>query len=198
LILVAALALLFGAAAAASPPAGCTCASTLEVGTWCELHGVGHIGGLEIRSAWLFETLDAHGHDLDLTTFTCTACRRAIDTDGFCDQHRNGFVRKKAYFSWLTYALAHGTRLNPADIRCPECRANARSAGWCERDRIGMIGGVAIADRASYDRTLAAIEIVKLADQTAIRCKHCAAAIVTDTTCPVCKIRYKDGRRVSG
>jgi hypothetical protein len=194
--LAAALALLLGAAAPAAPP-GCTCAAARDLGGWCAVHDLGYIGGLEIKSAWLYDTLDAHGHDLDLSTFVCPSCRRAIGGDGYCDEHRIGFVRKKAYFSWLTYALAHGTHLDPAAIRCKACRAHAATFGWCERDRVGMIGSVAIADRAFYDRTIAALSIVKLANEAATRCKYCAAAIVTDTTCPICKIRYKDGRPIT-
>lgn len=174
----------------------CVCGSTAEVGVWCPFHDVGVLGGQTIKSAWVFETLDAHGHDVDLSVYTCTTCRKAIETEGFCDEHRQGFVSGKAYFSWLTYALAHGARPEPAAIRCPTCRKNAASGGWCDKDQVGMLGGRAIAGRAAYDRTLRSLEIVKIADREAARCKHCGAAIVTDTACPFCKIQYKDGKKV--
>ena len=192
--LAAALAL--GAAPTAIPTGGCTCAAAREYMGWCTVHGVGYIGGVEIKSAWLFDQLDAHGHDVDVATFTCPGCRRAIASDGFCDEHKTGFVQRRAYFSWLTYALAHGTRKNPAEIACAVCRKNAASRGWCDRDRIGMIGAVAISDRADFDRTVHAIAIVELANDVAKRCEYCAAAIVTDTECPLCRITYKDGKPV--
>jgi hypothetical protein len=55
-----------------------------------------------IPSRLLYDTMDAHGHTLDLSTFTCPSCRGAIDADGSCDEHRIGFVRKQAYYSRLT------------------------------------------------------------------------------------------------
>ena len=165
---------------------------------WCPVHRVGSIGGVTVPSRWLFDTLDAHGHDVDTTTFTCPSCRRAIATDGFCDEHKTGFVAKRAYFSWLTYALAHGDRKRPSEIACAVCRRNAASHGWCEKDRIGMIASVAIAHRDDYERTLHALLIVEMANEAAKRCEYCAAAIVTDTTCPVCRIQYRDGRAVTG
>jgi len=195
LILAAVLALLAGAAAA---PADCTCDGPHDLGKWCPVHQLAYVGGLAIHSQWLYETLDAHGHDVDLTTFICPSCRRAIDSDGYCDEHRVGFVKGREYFSWLTYALAHGQHLNAAEIRCKTCRANAASFGWCARDHVGMVGTVAIVDRPAYDRTVHALAIVKTAEEAAPRCKYCAAAIVTDTTCPICKIRYKDGHRIAG
>jgi hypothetical protein len=184
----------FGSSARAD---GCQCAAAREMNGWCAVHATGYIGGLEVKSAWLFETLDAHGHDLDLTTFTCPACRLAIASDGYCDEHRIGFVKSKAYFSWLTYALAHGSRRRPAQIACATCRSNAASHGWCDRDHVGMIGVVVFPDRSDFDRTVHALEIVMLANDAAKRCDYCAAAIVTDTECPICKIAYKDGKRVA-
>ena len=80
-------------------------------------------------------------------------------------------------------------------MKCAVCRKNAASFGWCDKDRVGLIAGVAFPDRAAYDRTLASLAIVKLANEQASRCQYCAAAIVTDTECPFCKIRYRNGRR---
>lgn len=124
----------------ASPVPGCTCAEARRTDGWCEVHRAGYVAKVRIPSRLLYDTLDAHGHDLDLSTFTCTACREAIRTEGFCEEHRNGFVRKQAYFSRLTYEMARGERLNPDRIDCHACRKHAKRLGWCDRDGRGIPG----------------------------------------------------------
>jgi len=174
----------------------CTCGATQDVGTWCDLHARGTIGGVTIHDRQLFDVLDAHGHDVDVTTFACASCQQAIKTGGFCEQHRIGFVQQRAYFSWLTYALAHGSSIDTSRLTCSTCKKNAASFGWCDKDRLGIVGPTGFTDRAAYDRTVAALAIVKAADQEAKRCSYCAVAIVTDTQCPFCRISYKGGKRV--
>ena len=181
---------------AAAVQAPCTCASAKAVNGWCEAHAVGYVGDIPIRSKELFEVLDAHGHELDLSTFTCPSCKSAIATQGFCEQHHIGFVGRLAYFSRLTYELARGESSDPAKIKCPTCRKNAQSHGWCAKCKIGRIGHVAITDPAAYQRAEHAVLILLIAIAAAPRCDMCAAAIVLDTECPVCRITYKDGRPV--
>ncbi|HKY33930.1 MAG TPA: hypothetical protein VJV23_15475 [Candidatus Polarisedimenticolia bacterium] len=197
-------ALLLAAAFLAPPPparahdpgeAECVCRKAGAAGVWCDRHALGHLAGLTIRSKMLFEALDAHGHELDLSTFRCPACRRAIETDGYCDEHRTGFVGKLAYFSRLTYELARGELRDPAGISCPDCRRLAGGGqGWCGACRLGMLGPVAIRDRSRYETAARAAEIVREADLMARRCEHCALAMVADDECPFCRITYKDGR----
>lgn len=173
--------------------ADCACATARQTNGWCEAHRVGYVASVKITSGRLYEVLDAHGHELDLTTFQCDACRKAIASDGFCDQHRIGFVGRLAYFSRLTYELARGEPVDPAGIECPACRVNAGSHGWCDKCSRGMVGDVAIRDKAAYQHAAKAVEILISAAQTAARCEWCAVAMITDTQCPDCKITYKDG-----
>ena len=180
-----------------SPQDRCTCASTRAENGWCAIHSFGWVGGLRIDSAWLYRALDALGHDLELSTFVCPSCRRAIETDGFCEEHRIGFVRKQAYFSRLTYELGKAQPVEPASLSCPACRKNAETSGWCAKDRVGMIGPFAIRSRADYDQAARALEIVRLAALESKRCDQCAGAILTDGQCPFCRIRYKDGKPVA-
>lgn len=180
--------------AAQAVPAVCTCATSRTTNGWCAVHAFGYVAGVKITSEWLYETLDAHGHDVDLSTFICPSCKSAIAASGFCDEHRVGFVGGRAYFSRLTYELARGTVLHPSEISCATCRKNSETHGWCDRDRVGMVGPYAIADRAAYDRAVHQVGILEVANAAAERCRYCAAAIVTDTQCPVCRIRYKDGK----
>ena len=194
LIALAALVLLVGAA----PPgaAECTCDAAMETGGWCHAHEVGYVGSVPVKSKWLFDALDAHGHDVDLSTFQCSSCQEAIESDGFCELHRVGFVAGQAYFSKLTHHLARGEHREVSEIACPVCRKNAEAHGWCDEHQVGMIGPVEIKDRQEFEELLKAIHILHIANEASERCEHCAVAIITDTRCPFCKISYKDGKEV--
>jgi hypothetical protein len=94
--------------------------------------------------------------------------------------------------------LAKGTPIDVSRLTCSTCKKDASSFGWCEKDRLGIVGHTGFTDRASYDRTVAALAIVKLANEESKRCQYCAAAIVTDSECPFCKISWKNGRKETG
>jgi len=193
-VLLAACLIAAGASCVEAVPEACTCLSARESHGWCDTHDVGYVASIEIRSRLLYETLDAHGHQLDLGTFECASCRSAIATSGFCAEHRVGFVNGLAYFSRLTYELARGERCDAATISCAVCRKHAEGSGWCEEHRLGMIGRVAIRDRAAFEHAAAALEVLQAANREAARCEHCAMAIVTDGWCPLCRISYKNGK----
>jgi len=174
----------------------CTCATVRAVNGWCDVHQFGWVGGVKVTSRWLYDAADAHGHQVDPTTFPCPDCQRAIAIDGFCPAHRIGFVNKLAYFSRLTYELARGEVRRTPSIPCAACRKNAEAFGWCARDKVGMVGEVAFKSRADYDEAVKALQVFIIANDAARRCERCAVAILTDTTCPVCRIAYKNGRAV--
>jgi hypothetical protein len=179
----------------ASGEAGvCTCATSRETNGWCEVHEFGYIGGVKVTSRWLYEYIDAHGHALNLTTFTCPECRAAIASGGFCETHHLGFVNKMGYFSRLTYELGKAEAKPPSAIACRTCRKNAQTHGWCAKSGVGMIGPFAIRNRQDFDLAEAALERFMIANEASKRCNYCAGAILTDSECPVCKIRYKDGK----
>src|SRR5580765_7031625 len=75
LVAVVAALWLAGVAAAEVASATCSCATARETNGWCPVHEFGYVGGVKVTSRWLYETIDAHGHQLDLTTFTCPSCR---------------------------------------------------------------------------------------------------------------------------
>lgn len=180
---------------AAAPP--CPCAVAPETDGWCDLHRVGYVAAVRVPSRLLYDALDAHGHTLDLSTFTCPACREAIRTDGFCEKDAIGFVKRQAYFSRLTYELARGQRRDRSKIACKACRGHAEARGWCPRCGLGMVGNVEIRDRAAYDRAAHAAEILQRASDTVARCEWCAVAMATGTRCPRCRITYRDGKAVA-
>ena len=175
----------------------CTCAVTRGADGWCEQHHVGYLAGIPVHSKLVFEQMDAHGHVLDLRTFQCETCQRAIRTDGFCAQDSVGFVKGLAYFSRLTYELARGERTPSAGITCRNCRKNAEKQGWCDRCKIGRIGPVAIRDRVAYEQAAQAATLLRAANAAAIRCDPCGVAVLTSAQCPICRTTYKDGKPVT-
>jgi len=172
----------------------CTCATSRESNGWCPVHEFGYVGGVKVTSRWLYEAADAHGHEVDVSTFVCTACRSAIASNGFCETHRIGFVNKLAYFSRLTYQLGKGEVRHASSITCPTCRRNSETYGWCAKSGVGMVGQVAIRKREDFDQAVKALRVFIVANEAAPRCEYCAVAIITDTECPVCKIGYMDGK----
>ena len=195
-LLSATLGMLALSAESTPSPASCTCAGAIETHGWCEAHDVGYVGSVEIESRWLYDALDAHGHDVDHGSFECDACQEAIASDGFCDEHRIGFVEGQAYFSMLTYQLTRGELRRESEIECSVCRSHSQTLGWCDACGVGHVGPIAIATRDDFDQGAEAIRILHVANEAAKRCERCAVAIVTDTWCPVCKITYKDGVEV--
>jgi hypothetical protein len=195
--LALASALLLGQASLEGPADRCRCREPRAASGWCRVHQLGYVGDVPIRSAWLYDTVDPHGHDVDVTRFPCPGCQRAIATDGFCAEHKVGFVAHRAYFSVLTHHLAKGEVLPPAG-GCARCRKNARGHGWCEAHEIGRIGAVALRDRQAYDEAVHSAEILRVASQDAARCDRCAAARIMDTVCPHCRIAYRDGKPIGG
>jgi len=189
-----------GIVTAGSPPAPAAaadpCADARAIDGWCKEQEVGFVANVAIHSRLLWDAMDAHGHLLDLSTFTCPTCRKAIDEEGFCEQHRTGFVKKMAYFSRLTYEMARGERIDPATLRCHECRRHAETTGWCDKHRLGMIGNVVIRDHAAWDRADAAVQILRRAVDMLPHCEWCAIAMVTDTKCPIDKTQWRGGQPV--
>ena len=185
--------LLLGGPIASAPRDRCVCASAVETNGWCAVHGVGYVGGVRVASPWLYEAVDAHGHQVDPASFVCPSCRSAVAADGFCEAHRIGFVGGDAYFSKLTYLLARAVPRSPDDTRCPDCRAHATTQGWCTRCNVGMVGPFAFTDRREFDSAVEALRILKIANEAAARCDRCAVAILTDSPCPRCKITYRGG-----
>jgi hypothetical protein len=194
--LLLALGLLLHEPAVTPPSDRCVCRDARGAGGWCAVHQVGYLGGVRITSTWLYDTMDAHGHEVDPATFPCPACRRAIEEHGFCREHRVGFVQGKAYFSILTHHLAKGEVRQVEGIPCRRCRRNARSHGWCRRCGVGMVGSIALRSRREFEEAVQAVGVLRAASATAARCHHCAAAMVTDTQCPFCRIRYRSGKAV--
>ncbi len=181
----------------ASASEACTCPEARRANGWCEFHGMGYVAEVPMRSALLHETLDAHGHQVDPGTFECESCKKAIETSGFCEKDRIGFVGGLAYFSRLTYELARGNWTPPESLSCPVCRKNAdEGPGWCDECNRGMVGHVAIRDKAAYEAAARAVVILRAAIQTAEGCEYCAVAMVADGDCPYHRITYKDGKPV--
>ncbi|MFQ5412648.1 MAG: hypothetical protein ACE5EC_10125 [Phycisphaerae bacterium] len=170
-------------------PSATICESCIEAKRhhqWCEACDVGYVAGVPIPSRLLFETLDAHGHDLDLASITCPTCKAAIEADGFCAACGIGWCHKQAYFSRLTYWLAQGERRDTAGLTCNTCRRSAMKTGWCDACGLGWVGNTAFRNRSAFDAAQPEYDRLSAALKTLDRCEHCAVALWTDTTCFDC------------
>ena len=165
-VVLAVIGLLLAGGPISPTPGVCACAIAMETDGWCDVHGIGYVGGVEIPSERLYTVLDAHGHELDLDTFQCAECKRAIGTGGFCEEHRVGFVGGLVYHTKLTYHLARAERRDLREISCPVCRANAGSHGWCDDCQLGTVGAAAFPDRANFDEVSRALRLLEQASET--------------------------------
>jgi len=173
---------------------GCpSCAAAIPTNGRCEHCDVGYVAGVPIKSKLLYETMDAHGHQLMHEALTCAVCRRLASEGGFCDTCHIGWYHGDAYFSRLTYEIARAKLIDISKLECQTCRDNAASAGWCADCRRGMIGPFAITDRADFEAGRRDFDRMVKAVALSERCDYCAMAAVTDTACFKCKITYKDG-----
>jgi len=183
----------------AQPPtttSNCTCQSAQLKNGWCDDCDVGYVAAQRISSKLLFDTLDAHGHDINLDAITCISCLTAIPNEDFCEQSRMGIVDGKAYFSRLTHVLAKGEVHDASQLNCATCRGNSEDIGWCDACRVGMIGNVALTNRHDFESATTYFRVLQSAIEKAASCEMCACAMVVDSRCPYCKITYRNGEPV--
>ena len=176
----------------------CRCDVYKLKGGWCSKCETGHLAGVRNKSEFLFEVLDAHGHDIDPSAIRCGICKEARKSNSFCDQCRRGWIDNKVYMSRLTYHLTKGEARVLSDIKCATCREGAAKGGWCEKCRLGMVGNVAIKDKTDFDHAAEAYRRLLDAVRLSSRCEMCAVALMSDGRCTKCNKSYKNGEIVSG
>jgi len=174
------------------------CEEARRLNHWCASANVGYVAGVEVRSRFLYEALDAHGHDIDPAAVKCAVCKKALQTYGFCPAHRMGYVNGHAFMSPLTYYIARGRPIDPAAITCQVCRQNTRGIGWCEKDHLGIAGYIALDDRQVFDEFSKNYQILLAAVETSKKCETCAAAMMADGYCGIHRVKYLNGNAVSG
>ncbi len=177
-------------------PHDCTCEAAKLSSRWCHACEIGYVAGIPIKSEFLYEVLDPHGHNIDPERIQCPSCKLAMKQDGYCRRCAMGFVRGQAYMSRLTYHLAKGTPIVPDKIGCATCRKNAEAYGWCRACRLGMVGHVAIVNLSDYQFAVRAFETLQAALHKMKECEKCAAAMIAGGYCPTCKISYRDKQNV--
>jgi hypothetical protein len=177
----------FASVLAAAEPKICTCADAKLKNEWCNPCKVGYVAGIQIKSEALFEALDAHGHTIDPAAIQCHTCKKALETDGFCDQCVMGFVSKQAYLSRLSYHLAKGRYTETAEVKCLTCKGHVQEPGWCKTCSVGMVGNVAFKDKKDYEDASKHYKLLLDAIRESARCELCAAAMITGGKCPRCK-----------
>jgi len=176
--------------AAVRAPADCTCAKVSHDGGWCAACKVGYVAGVKIKSAMLFEAVDAHGHDIIPERIKCETCKKAMASDGYCERCRMGFVDKQAYLSRLTYHVAKGRTTKTSDLACGTCRKNAKSTGWCDACGRGMIGHIAVDRHDEFVKAAKAFRRLLEAIRKLSECETCAVAQFTGGRCRKCNISY--------
>ena len=192
------------AAALALPPTGQahnpavkSCEEARRINGWCEPAQAGYVASVEIRSKFLYEVLDAHGHDIIKSKVTCPTCRKAIETDGYCPTDRIGYVHGEAYMSSLTWHLARARRIDPATLTCRDCRKHTHGIGWCEKDKVGIAGYFAVDDRQEFDDLAQAYALLLAAVEKSTQCEICAGAMITNGYCSTHRLHYKNGAPVA-
>lgn len=174
------------------PSAACTCEVNRYHNGWCKRCNLGHVAGRSVKSARLFEALDAHGHDLNPETFHVPLCSEAAQNDAWCPEIAMGFVASKLYFTRLTWGLAKGRPVIVERLSCAVCRASGGDQpAWCDACSRGIVGNMAYFDRALFDRTAAEFSTLLAALAKAPTCDYCAAAMLAYQVCPVCRISYQ-------
>lgn len=169
------------------------CEEARRTNGWCDVCEIGYVGDVAIASRHLWHFLDAHGHTLNLDNLGCDECSAAVEVDGYCSESKIGFVDQKAYFSRLTWLLAKAEHREPAELHGGEGSGHSDGGGWCEKCGLGRVGRWVLDDREDFENLVHDLEILAVANE-ATHCEHCAVAIMTDTECPVCRIRYLEGK----
>lgn len=170
---------------------GCVCDANRAGGGWCEHCGVGYYAGLEFNSKKLAQTLDTHGHTVVAEKTKCKACRELIATGGFCESCRMGFIGKKGYFSRVCFQIAKG---EPVDRKAlPTC---CTSGGWCDKCNRGIVGNRSYGNKRDFEAARRAVAILQAAIAKSEDCETCAASMIGDARCHLCRISYHDGKPV--
>jgi hypothetical protein len=194
LVLLAALA----PAAIAHSPHTASCEEARRINGWCDAENAGYVASVQIRSRFLYEVLDAHGHEIIPAKVTCETCRKALATDGYCPAHKMGFVHGEAFMSSLTYHLARARTIDPEKITCPVCRKHTHGIGWCDADNVGIAGSFAVDDRQEFAELEKAYALLLAAVEMSSKCERCAGAMITDCYCSIHRVTYDKGRPIEG
>lgn len=174
----------------------CTCATARLTNGWCDACKVGYVANVKIPSAFLFEVLDAHGHEIDVDALPCEQCRKRVRSNGYCEPCRIGWVDRKAYMSRVSYYQAKGTVVEPATLTCSTCKKNAETSGWCPECKRGLVAGFCLRDRADFDQAVIAYQRLTDGVRLLEKCETCAIAFICNSTCPACDLTYRDGKKV--
>ena len=164
----------------------CRCAEVRMRGGWCPQCKTGYLAGVRISSKLLFETLDAHGHQIDVAVLRCPSCRKAAASKGYCEPCRMGFGDARVYCSRLAWELSRGEPRDVAALPCADCRQNTARAGWCPRCNLGMVGNVAIRSREGFDVASREFDRLRQSIEMLAGCENCAVAHFTGGHCEIC------------
>jgi hypothetical protein len=177
-------------------PDHCICDVANRTNAWCNQCRLGTVAGVRFASPVLYDILDPHGHEVDLTNVPCPVCHAAIVTDAWCESCGIGYCGGRAYVSQLTWLLARGEWVNPAEVTCGFCREHLEdeAGARCESCRHGLVGGYAFADPDLFRQATRERQRLVQALELLPACEYCAAAQFTGGRCPKCNIQYGNER----
>lgn len=161
----------------------CSCERARRTNGWCTACGKGYVARIVVKSAGLFDTLDAHGHRIRAVAIACGSCQEALQCDGFCSRCRMGFMRGEAYLSRLAHCLAIGKLEDPDKLSCEVCRSHGSGGGWCEVCGVGRVGWLVLESREGYEHARREVALLRRALKKIPDCEPCGIARFTGGIC---------------
>jgi hypothetical protein len=133
----------------------------------------------------------------------CT-CAVERERGGWCAACGVGYAAGRTVRSLVLYEALdmHGHDVDGASLECASCRAALTSDGYCSACGRGFSGGRLYLSELSYRLARGDAEAVRekarFLDEALVeaeRCELCAAALVSDGDCPLCRTSFRGGVR---
>ena len=159
--------------------------------------GKGKAFGVELASKKLYTALA--GKKIDIENIRCPGCKTAAKTSGKCSHCNVGIADGKVFHSSVSHTLAKGKPMTAEKAaHCDSCKTAFKDNGRCTGCSVGFVAGRSFKDNKVYEAAVAALKTLVAAVYTAKKCEACAVAMVTDGECTFCKLKFKDGKKITG
>lgn len=171
------------------------CAKAKANDAWCGNCKIGFFADESMQSEKLHKALQ--GKKVDVAMVKCDGCKKAIATNGKCEECDMYVVKGVVYKSPVSYKLMSGEAKNPEECaaKCKGCGEACKNGGWCEGCEAGFVAGRMYKGKDDYKAAKEAHMTLANAIKAAKKCEACAVAMVTDGTCGQCKVSFEDGKK---
>lgn len=175
----------------------CNCKAVTEAKSgFCDSCNKGQIFGEKLTSRKLYEAL--HGHSVESAKMTCEGCKRASEKNGKCASCKIGFAHGRMYHSPMGHSMAVGESYSAEKSNgCSGCKKAFAKHGFCSGCNVGFVRGLIYRSRSQHHAAARAHEIIHDAITLSKKCEDCALAMVTNSKCEKCNIRFQNGRSIS-